>query len=172
MTIYSSYSVHTNPQSATIHWLTSMLSRIWRYTNFDDAHYLQFKEFWHQLLETHLTGVRVSTRGGLIPWCHKIRLKPKVLGFPISIISQKHLVSNYHSIPRSLFSSKNLQSRGMPALNLLLLKRIERANCGFHALIATLGRMREGANIASDRETKTRWQALTEAVTTIANVVQ
>lgn len=92
MTIYSSYSVHTNPQSATIHWLTSMLSRIWRYTTFDDAHYLQFKEFWHQLLETHLTGVRVSTRGGLIPWCHKIRLKPKALGFPISIISQKHLV--------------------------------------------------------------------------------
>lgn len=57
-------------------------------TNFDDAHYLQYKIFWHQLLETHLTGVRVSTRGGLIPWCHKIRL----LGFPISIISQKHLV--------------------------------------------------------------------------------
>lgn len=57
-------------------------------TNFHDAHCLQYKIFWHQLLETHLTGVRVSTRGGLIPWCHKIRL----LGFPFSIISQKHLV--------------------------------------------------------------------------------
>jgi hypothetical protein len=44
----------------------------------------------------------------------------------------------------------------MSALNLLLLKRIARAKYEFHALIATLGRKREGANIASDRETKTR----------------